>query len=117
MTDKSFWRASVAFHMTLGVVVFLQSADAVHFALSGGVAGTLRTHMTILASVEAVGALLFLIPKTARWGGGILIVVFAIALLVHGILHGLPLLVYAAGVILVMAQGGSYTKGMRNSDT
>ncbi|HYJ91759.1 MAG TPA: hypothetical protein VEV84_10645, partial [Pyrinomonadaceae bacterium] len=59
----------------------------------------------ILASAEAIAALLLLIPKTLKIGAIALIVVFAIAALVH-ILHGQydvgSLIIYAAATWAVM---------------
>lgn len=111
MNSKTFRRTFVAFHITLGAVVFLQSIGAVLQATSGHIVGAMPSHLTILALVEALGALLFVFPKTTRVGGGILLVIFAIALAVHGVRGQLALLVYAAGVVQVMVQGGSYKMG------
>jgi len=108
MNGKSFTRAFVAFRVTLGGVILLQSVAAIVRVLSGHVAGTLRSHLTIIAVAEALSAGLFLVPKTTRAGGGLLLVIFAIALTIHGIHGELPLFVYAAGVVLVMVEGGSY---------
>ncbi len=111
MNSKSFRSTFVAFHITLGVVIFLQSIATVLQASSGHVAGAMRSHLTLLAIAEAIAAVLFVLPKTARAGGGVLLIVFAIALIVHGIRGELALLVYAAGVVLVMIQGDSYKIG------
>ncbi|MGA8622977.1 MAG: hypothetical protein WB660_31195 [Candidatus Sulfotelmatobacter sp.] len=42
----------------------------------------------VLGWSEIIGAVLFLIPRTAVRGGWILIVVFALAIVIHG-LHGM----------------------------
>ena len=111
MNGKSFRTTFAIFRVTLGVVVFLQSVGAVLRAHAGGVVVAMRSHLLILAVAEALSAILFLIPKTTKAGGGILLVVFAIVLFVHGVRGELTLLVYAAGVVLVMIQGGSYKIG------
>lgn len=111
MNSKSFGRSFVVFRFILGLVVFLQSVNTVLRASSGHIVGALRSHLTILAVVEALAALLFLVPKTAKVGGGILLVVFAVVLAIHGVQGELTLFVYAAGVILVMVEGGSYKMG------
>jgi hypothetical protein len=64
--------------------------------------------LTLLAIVEALAAVFFVLPKTVRAGGGVLLIIFAIALVIHGIREELTLLVYAAGVLLVMIEGGTY---------
>jgi hypothetical protein len=60
----------------------------------------------ILGSAEIVAALLFLIPPMRMIGGYALLVIFALAALIH-ILHGQPdvggLIVYAASVYTVLA--------------
>ena len=111
MNSKSFKSAFAAFHITLGGIVFLQSLGVVLRAHSTGVVAAMTSHLTILAIAEACSALLFLFPKTARVGGGILLIIFVIAIVVHGIRGELTLLVYGAGVILVMVQGGGYKIG------
>jgi hypothetical protein len=111
MNTKSLKNAVVAFHLTLGGVVFLQGLGVVLRAHSGGVVDALKSHVIILAVAEALSALLFLFPKTTRVGGGMLLVIFAIAVFIHGIRSELTLLVYAAGVVLVMIQGGGYKIG------
>jgi len=111
VSSKWFRRSFVVFRVILGVVVFLLSASAVLRASSGHIVGALRSHLTILAVMEAVAALLFLIPKTAKVGGGILLVIFGVVLAIHGVRGQLALFVYAAGVVLVMVEGGSYRMG------
>jgi len=108
MNGKAFRRTFVVFRVTLGVVIVLQSVSAVVRAGSGHIVGAMRSHLTILALVEALAAILFLIPKTTKAGGGILLAIFVLVFAVHGLRGELPLLVYAAGVVLVMFQGGSY---------
>ncbi|HEY6951459.1 MAG TPA: hypothetical protein VI758_03565 [Bacteroidota bacterium] len=108
MNSKSFRSAFVVFHITLGAVVFLQNVGTVVRATSGHLADVMRSHLLLLAIAEAIAAILFLLPKTARVGGGILLAIFAVALSIHGIRGELSLLVYAAGVVLVMIEGGTY---------
>jgi hypothetical protein len=65
--------------------------------------------LPILAGVEILGALLMLMPRTARLGARVLIGVFAAAVLMHG-LHGNwdvgRLVVYAACAWVVFASAG-----------
>jgi len=56
------------------------------------------------AGLEALAALMLLIPKTRKIGGITLLIVFAAALVVHGPAEQMPLFVYAAGVIFLIAQ-------------
>jgi len=64
-------------------------------------------HAVLIGSVEAVAALLFLIPSVMRVGGVGLLATLAIAFVVHlaGGHFAAPLPVYAAGVTFVTIHG------------
>jgi hypothetical protein len=62
------------------------------------------------AGLEALAAVLLIIPRTLKIGGWILLVIFAAAIIVHGPLHQMPLFAYGAGVIFVMVHGSAYSK-------
>jgi uncharacterized membrane protein YphA (DoxX/SURF4 family) len=106
-------RAFILFHITLSAVIFLQSLLTVlHTAGSpklqhNGIA------LIILAGAEAVAALLFLLPFTMRLAGASLLLIFAVAIVIHTIRGEFPsaLLVYAAGGVFVMAHGSAFGKG------
>lgn len=105
---KNFRVAFVVFRIVLGAVIFLQSVNTLFQRDGVQLHGLMRSHTMILAIVEALAALLFLLPKTARVGGGMLLGVIAFVFFVHGIRGELPLLVYGAGIVLVMVEGGTY---------
>ncbi len=105
---KNFRIWYVLFRIILGAVIFLESISVVLGATRSHAASALGSHLTILAVAEAVAAVLFLIPRTARAGGGILLAILLFAIYVHGLRGELPLLVYAAGVVMVMIEGGTY---------
>jgi len=95
-------RALVLFRVTLGAVVLLASVSTAMRA--HGAHG--NPHLLLLASVEALGSALFLFRPTRRAGGALMLLTFAIAFAFHAA-HGEPpwtLLVYAAGVVLVLAE-------------
>jgi len=97
-------RAFVALWVTLGVVVLVECARPLLQAISGSEPA--GQHVIVLASVEIIGAILFLIPRTLKYGAWILLAVFAIAFVAHlakGELAA-PLLVYAAGTFFVLSQ-------------
>ena len=107
MPSPSLVRTFRLLHFTLGAVVLILSVQTVLAARSGGLPAGDRVHGLVLGSLEAVGALLFLIPRTMRAGAGLLLVIFAAAFGLHA-LRGdvaLNLLVYAAGVLFVRAHG------------
>ena len=76
-------------------------------------------HLVILASIEASSALLFLFPLTMAVGGIGLLVTFAVAIAIHlsrGEFPG-PLLIYAAGTLLVMVHGSAWRKPAGTKET
>jgi uncharacterized membrane protein YphA (DoxX/SURF4 family) len=92
----------------LGAVVFIQSVMvAVNFeTVAHGSHIAMPAHFVlVLAVVEALGALLFMLPWALKVGGWVLIAVFSVAVLVHivhGQFEGLGLLIYGAAVLAVM---------------
>jgi len=69
--------------------------------------GTSDPHALVIGTVEALAAAAFLVPRTMRAGAGVLLVVIALAFVIHA-LRGEwrpDLLVYAAGVLLVAVHG------------
>jgi hypothetical protein len=101
-------KAMLGLQWTLGVVVFAEAALLVFsgHALAAHQLGVRRVVVTALALAEMVAAALFLIPRTVMTGGVALMVIFALAMLIH-ILHGQTnvggLVVYAAAAWAVVA--------------
>jgi hypothetical protein len=91
-------RAFLALWWTTGLAVFYLSAVTVRMALHHG-----DHHVVLLASFEALAALLFLLPWTVRPGAAGLLLTFAIAMAVHG--PRPELLVYATVVVFVAVHG------------
>ena len=96
--------AFVGFHLILGLALLWASIHTiVHL-------GPADLHARIIGGLEAIGAIAFLIPKTLRFGAGLLLVSLLGALLLHAA-RGEPrpdLLIYAAGVWLVAVHGSAY---------
>jgi len=95
-------------HWTVGLVVLLESCllafepERIHAFARTGLPHWIRT---ALAWPEVGAAILFLVPATSTRGGWVLLMIFALAALLH-ILHGRAdvgaLLVYAAAVLVVI---------------
>ncbi|HTK27204.1 MAG TPA: hypothetical protein VL327_11645 [Pyrinomonadaceae bacterium] len=102
MNDRKFDFFLKLFQFTLGIVVLIQSLLAVVHSLHEPLEGHVGKVLPWFAGLEAIAAVLLLIPQTIKIGGWILLAIFAIAIVVHGPVQGLPLIVYAAGVLLVM---------------
>ena len=105
MNDRVL-RAIATLRIVLGVVVLIQSVHALFPRDADLHSPLLARVLPVLAGVEILGALLMLVPRTARVGAGVLIGVFAAAILLHG-LHGDwnvgGLVVYAACAWVVLA--------------
>ena len=95
-TFRLFW-------VTLGIVILIESLRPILRVLLSS--SDTYSHIALLGSVEAVGAILFLFTKTMRYGAWILLAVFAVAMVTHAIRGEFPtpLLVYAAGALLVLS--------------
>ena len=107
--NQSLRRSFVGFHLTLASVVFVQSVLAIFKALLAE--PDANWHLFILASVEAVAAILFVIPVTLRVGGIALCLVFFVAFTAHAIVgeFELGLLVYGAGTVFILFHGAGYS--------
>jgi hypothetical protein len=106
MPSKSIVRAFLALWWTLGILLVVYSVQTAWHALARGRDG-IDVHVAILASVEAISGLLFLVPKTMRAGGACLLAVFAVAFVLHGRQgeFASQLLLYAVVVSFVMVHG------------
>jgi hypothetical protein len=93
------------------LVVLWKSWLTFHSALPRNVPGhpAALAHVRLLLSgTEMLAAILFLVPVTSRLGGSLLLVIFALALIIHT-LHGdasgpETLVVYAAAVLVCLAE-------------
>jgi len=101
--------AFLALWWTLGIALLAWSIATVHGAVAAGRPASHHAafHAALVGSVEAIGALLFLIPRTMRVGAALLVVTFAAALLLHALEHQFrgDLIVYAAAVVYIAVHG------------
>ncbi|MBV9242181.1 MAG: hypothetical protein JO314_09250 [Acidobacteria bacterium] len=95
------------FKYTLVAVIVVASVMTVLHAFHSDTVSHLNTIIPWFAGFEALCALLLLVPKVKKIAAILLLMVFAIALIVHGPLDELVLFVYAAGVLLVGFSGPS----------
>lgn len=109
MNTGSKRRYGSVLQWTLGVVViaeslrFAFSASGAHFLLKTGLPAWVGPTLGV---TEALAALLFLLPFSRALGGYLLLVIFALAAVIH-LLHGQydvgGLVVYAAAVLACLA--------------
>jgi hypothetical protein len=102
--------ALLALQWSVGVVLFIEAAllayskTEIHFSGHPGIHHWIRL---ALAWAEMLACLVFLIPRTMKQGATLLIIVLALAALVHA-LHGNfeigGLLIFAAAVAVVASQ-------------
>jgi uncharacterized membrane protein YphA (DoxX/SURF4 family) len=107
-------RAFVVLWWTLGLVIFYLS---VHTLVQGTNSSPRDLHAIIIGGLEAVAALLFIVPRTTRIGAMGLLAIIALAFAVH-VLSGefrAPFLVYAAGVLFVLVHGPVRVASLRNT--
>jgi len=95
--------AFTAFRVTLATVIFIESLLTVFHSLHSTTQSHLGTVLPWFAGIEAIAAMMLLFPRTAKIAGFILLPIFLIALIIHGPAEQMPLFVFAAGVILLMA--------------
>ena len=116
MATPALRRAFIIFHLALGVGLLVASLQTLAYAL--GLAGHIRIHLSTLASVEALGAALFLLPHTLRLGAILLLLTIGIALAVHTVEGEWrpDLVIYAAGTWFVLVHGAAWTGQPGRSD-
>lgn len=103
MTAVNVRREFRLFHAILGIGLLILSLQALRHAL-GEHEGGGQLHLAMVSGLQAVSAVLFLIPRTVRWGGAILLLILIVGFteaLTRGELE-LQRLIYAAGVWFVM---------------
>ena len=113
-TIPTLARAFVVLWWTLGLVIFYLS---VHTLVQGTTSSPHDVHAIIIGGLEAVAALLFVVPKTIRIGAVGLLAIIALAFALHALRgeFAAPFLVYAAGVFFVLVHGPVGVTSFRNT--
>ena len=104
--------AFAAFHATIGIVILIESIRALISGFSQPAGALHAGHLIVLAGIESVGAVLFLIPRTLAVGTWLLLLSLVIAIAVHGPWHELSLVVFAAGVVFIRIHGSVFNKAL-----
>jgi uncharacterized membrane protein YphA (DoxX/SURF4 family) len=110
MSPESHLRqAFTAFHWVLGLALLWASVHTVVHADPGDL------HAKVIGSLEALGAVAFLVPRTLRLGAGLLLVAILGAAVIHAARGEWrpDLLVYAAGVVLVLSHSDAAGRPMQ----
>ncbi len=118
--NRSLSQALAAFRVVLGAsLLYGSAATAIAAGVNAAVNHAGRLPVLLLASVEAVGALLLLLPRTRQPGAVLLILTIGLAFMVHLVGRDFrpDLLVYLAGVALVAVHDRSTRTGSRAAAT
>jgi len=112
MSQTLLRRSFIAFHLVLGLGVLTASAETLLHALSHENRHS-HQHLAFLGGTEALGAILFLVPRTMRAGAVLLMVTLGMAFVAHSIQGELrpDLAIYTAGALLVLAHGSGGLAG------
>ena len=105
MPPQRLMRAFLFLWLATGIALLYGSIETVRSTLSTST--HVNPHLVVLGSVEAVAAVLFLIPRLLRFGAiGLLITIF-VAFAVHAALHEFrgDLLIYGASVCFILIHG------------
>jgi hypothetical protein len=95
-------RSASIFRFVLVAVIVIESLMTVIHSLHSETQSHLGTILPWFASVEALAAFMLLFRPAAKAAGSLLLLIFLIAIAVHGPVEQMQLFVYAAGVWLVM---------------
>ena len=111
MSSLKSLRAFQIFHVALaGGLLVMSLLPLVHALQELGDPG--HAHLAFVLGLQALGAILLLIPRTVRWGGAALLAVLLPGFL-NEVAHGdweLQYLIYATGVWLIMAHGAGWRR-------
>jgi hypothetical protein len=104
LTGRSLLRAFLLLWWTVGLLLLVGSVQTLHGALAPK---HQHSPLALLAALEALAAVLFLIPKTLLWGAIGLLLSLGVAFVAHLFLHQLrwDLLVDSVVVFFVAVHG------------
>jgi hypothetical protein len=112
MATRNVRRSFIIFHLVLGLGLLFGSSETLLHALGNTVGHSdhAHLHLAIVAGLEGLGAVLFLLPRTLRVGGILLLITILGAWAVHSVRGEwrFDLLIYAAGTWFVMVHGAEW---------
>ena len=104
MPPKQLMRAFLFLWLATGIALLYGSIETVRPALESA---HTNPHLLVLGSVEAIAAVLFLIPRSMRVGATGLVLTISLAFVVHASLGQFrgDLLLYGAAVLFILVHG------------
>jgi hypothetical protein len=109
-SDRTQRRAFIALHVTLALVAVVQGGGLLHHAVAELAD---HQHLAMFAGLQVVAGVLFMLPRTLRAGGIILVAVFTHAALLEGWRGEFPAasLVFAVAALFVTVHGAAWRAG------
>lgn len=117
MTSALVRRSFIAFHLVLGLGLLVGSAQTLLHALAPDNRHS-HQHLALVAAVEAIGAILFVLPRTLRPGALLLVLTIGLGFVAHAIRGEWrpDLAIYAAGAWFVFVHGSGWVPRAAVSD-
>lgn len=107
MSDRTLRRSFIVLHLALVLVAVVESGQMLQHAIRA-----LAEHhdLVIFGGLQLLAGLLFLLPRTLRVGGAVLVAAFAHAAMYQAINGEFPAapLVYTAAALFVTVHGGAW---------
>ena len=105
MPPQRLLRSFLFLWLATGIALLYGSVETVRSALQ--TSAHLNPHLVVLASAEALAAILFVIPRSMRFGAVGLLATIFVAFGVHATLHEFrgDLLLYGAAVLFILVHG------------
>ena len=102
-------RSFIAFHLALGLGLLAGSIQTLLHALAPENRHS-HQHLALIAAIEAIGAILFVIPRTLRPGALVLVFIIGLAFLLHTVQGEWrpDLAIYAVGAWFVLVHGSGW---------
>ena len=102
-------RSFITFHVVLGLGLLAESIRTLLHAMTPENRHS-HQHIAVIAAVEAVGAILLLLPRTLRPGALLLVLTIGPAFIVHAMQGAWrpDLAIYTAGAWFVFAHGSAW---------
>lgn len=102
-------RSFITFHIVLGLGLLAASVQTLLHALAPEHRHS-HQHIALIAAIEGIGAILFLVPRTVRLGALTLVLTIGLAFVAHAVQGEWrpDLAIYTAGVWFVFTHGGGW---------
>jgi uncharacterized membrane protein YphA (DoxX/SURF4 family) len=114
MASPLLRRSFIAFHLVLGLGLLTASIQTLLHALAPENRHS-HQHIALIAALEAIGAILFVIPRTLRPGALLMVFTIGSGFLLHAVQGEWrpDLAIYAVGTWFVLVHGSGWDERQR----